>query len=76
MTKDRAAILTRAGKILFGENWKEPFANNFDIRLQTVGDMAKGKREVPDSLLAEIETALHDHGHALDDLLTEFIDRE
>lgn len=69
------AILNRAGPILFGPHWKGEFAATFDIAPRALNRMAKGKQPVPDGLLADIETALHDHGNALDELLAEFVDR-
>ena len=74
--KNPAATIERAGRILFGEHWKHAFAETFDVSYRAVSRMAKDEQPVPDGLMAELETALHDHGHALDELLEEFVDRE
>lgn len=74
--KDPADTLERAGKLLFGHHWKHDFAKTFDVSERALARMAKDEQDVPDGLWAEIETALHDHGHELDTLLELFIDRE
>lgn len=73
---DRAALIRRAGAILFGPHWKGQFADTFDLRLRTAQRIAAGGQSCPASLLAQVEQALRDHGQALDELLLEFGESE
>lgn len=73
--KNPTAIIERAGRILYGENWKARFCADFDLSTKTLYQILKGKSEPFPDLLAAVETALRDHGNALDDLLEEFIDQ-
>lgn len=70
---NHAKTIERAGRILFGEHWKGPFEGRFGISNRALRRMLNGDQDVPEGLLQEVEQALHDHGHKLDELLENFV---
>ena len=69
-----AELIRRAGYILFGANWKNPFAKAFDLSPKTVRRLAADSMDCPGTLMAEVEQALRDMGQALDALLLDWSD--
>ena len=63
--------IERAGRILFGSNWKTEFADHFLIDKRFLRRLLAGSIMIPDGLLLEIETAPREHGQKLDDLMLE-----
>ena len=64
-------ILERAGRLLFGRDWRASFCDHFELGERTLRRMLKGEQDVPEGLLRDCEIALRDHCWAADELLEE-----
>lgn len=51
----------RACEILYGDNWVNPFARDFDISLRTVQRYDSGESEIPRWLRMELLNLLNAH---------------
>lgn len=64
-------ILERAGRLLFGRDWRAAFEDKFQLSNRALRRMLKGEQPVPEGLLQDCEIAVRDHAGSCDELLEE-----
>ena len=67
----QARMIERAGRLLFGRDWRHAFEDHFQLSNRALRRMLKGEQPVPEGLLRETETAVRDHAGSCDELLEE-----
>ena len=58
--QEAAGILARAGRALFGPDWRAPLAGALNIRTNSIDDMSTGRSRIPSGMWNEIALLIQD----------------